>query len=122
MDIREIKAFARIVALSSMMGGKIVHVKRPDGLYIGRLGGWTDTKRLAARYHYDDDRVADQLMQVEFEHGEEWDAELVEQESMSKAPDPNDAFDRCPHCAAQYLKTEDISQAAHFEGCPNRRQ
>jgi hypothetical protein len=80
MHIREIQAFARIVALSVLCEGKIVHIKRADGLYIGRLGGWTDTKRLAARYHYDNDKVADQLMQVEFEYGEEWDAELVEQE------------------------------------------
>lgn len=80
MHTDEIKAFARIVALSSMMEGKIVHIKRADGLYIGRLGGWTDTKTLAARYNYDEDRVADQLMQVQLEHGEEWDAELVEQD------------------------------------------
>lgn len=35
--------------------------------------------------------------------------------------DPNDAFDRCPHCAAQYFKGDDVSTAAHFTGCPLKR-
>lgn len=44
---------------------------------------------------------------------------IVKRKFVSSAQDP---FARCPHCAAQYLKSEDVSTAAHFTGCPLKKQ
>jgi hypothetical protein len=84
MTPNEIQAVARIASLSQMCKGKLVFVKRDDGLYMTRMGGWTDNKRMAAPFDFDAEHLADQLLQVQVEFGKEWEVEVITDDYTKK--------------------------------------
>jgi hypothetical protein len=82
MNVNEIQAIARVASISQMCHGKWVFVKRDDGLYMTRMMGWTDNKRMAYAFNFDDEQVGQQILQVEIEFGKKWEAEIVTDEFM----------------------------------------
>jgi len=81
MTTNEINAWARIANLNAECSGKKVLIKRDDGKYLtrSRLDGnieWTENKSLAYIYDYNEDRVGDQLQEVERRYNAKWTAEI----------------------------------------------
>jgi len=74
---QEIKRWARGVNMDKEFHGKRVFIKNAEGKYLGRmtLDGPTvflDTRAHAYVYRYTEDRVLEQLQQVEEMHGAIW--------------------------------------------------
>ena len=81
MTPQEINAWARAANESKECAGKKVLIKREDGKYMTRdrkTGDWTwtDDRDQAYIYDYNEDRVAEQLQEVERRYQAIWSAEV----------------------------------------------
>jgi len=81
MTPQEITQWARITNLSSECHGKRVVIRREDGKYMTRnrkTGDWewTEERDTACIYDFNEERIADQLTEVERRYGAKWTAEI----------------------------------------------